>query len=134
MSMPLSIGVAASAASACRRSAMSWSCEILPRHRGHIGLFGRAQLQQIGASVGVDDEVGDEIGPRRLGQDVDALGRAGAALGVANHPSHGVAGGNRTRADKLLACLQGDVGDLARRCIDLIEGAVGKWVDLHALR
>jgi hypothetical protein len=69
---------------------------ILPGHRGHIGLLGRAQLHQIGAPIGVDHEIGREIRPRRLGQDMNALGRPGAALGVADHPAHGVAGGDRT--------------------------------------
>ena len=44
---------------------------ILPGHRGHIGLLGRAQLEMIGAPVGVDDEVGLQVGPRRLDQDMD---------------------------------------------------------------
>jgi hypothetical protein len=58
-----------------------------------------------------------KIRPGRLDQDVDLLGRARAALGVADDPAHGVAGGDRAGADELLAFLQGDVGDLAGRCI-----------------
>ena len=46
-----------------------------PGDRGHVGLLVRAQLEVIGPPVGVDDEVGDEIRPRRLDQDVDSLGR-----------------------------------------------------------
>jgi hypothetical protein len=49
----------------------------------------------ISPPVGVDDEVGDEIRPRRLDQDVGPFFRAAAALGVANDPAHGVAGGDR---------------------------------------
>ncbi len=45
---------------------------ILPGDRGHVGALGRAQLQQVGAAVGVDDEVGGEVGPRRLDDDVHA--------------------------------------------------------------
>ena len=46
-----------------------------------------------------------------------------AALGVADDPAHGVAGRDRPGAGELLARLEGDVGDLSRCDIDLIEGA-----------
>ena len=62
---------------------------------------------------------------------MDLLGGARAALGVADDPAHGVAGGDGAGADELLAVLQRDVGDLARRRIDLIERAAGEWIDLH---
>ena len=52
----------------------------------------RAQLEMIGAPVGGDDEVGREVRPGRLDEHMDAAGRAGAALGVADDPAHGVAG------------------------------------------
>jgi len=42
----------------------------------------------IGAPVGVDDEVGDEIRTRRLDQDVDALGGTGPAFGIADDPAY----------------------------------------------
>ena len=74
-----------------------------------------------------------QIGPRRLDQDVDLLGRARAALGVADDPAHGVAGGDGAGADELLAVLQRDVGDLAGRGIDLIERAGGEGIDLHGV-
>ena len=61
------------------------------------------------------------------------LAVAGAALGVADDPAHGVAGGNRTGADELLAGLQGDVGDLTGRGVDLIERAGREWIDLHGV-
>ena len=77
----------------------------------------------IGPPIGVDDEIGDEIGPRWLDQDVDLFGGAGSALGVADDPAHGIAGGDGARAGELLAGLKRDVGDLARRGIDLIERA-----------
>ena len=74
-----------------------------------------------------------EIRPRRLHQDVDALGRAAAALGVADDPAHRVAGGDGAGADELLARLERDVSDLARRGIDLIERAVGEGIDLDGV-
>jgi hypothetical protein len=67
----------------------------------------------ISPPVGVDDEVGDEIRPRRLDQDVGPFFRAAAALGVAHDPAHGVAGGDRAGADELLFGFERDVGDLA---------------------
>ena len=91
------------------------------------------QLEMIGAAIGVDDEVGDEIGARRLHQDVDALGRAGTALRVADDPAYGVAGGDGAGTDKLFARLERDVGDFARRGIDLIERAIGERVDLDGV-
>ena len=53
--------VPASAAAFCRRKAMSWSCAIGPGDRRHIGLLGGAELEMVGAPVGVDDEIGDEV-------------------------------------------------------------------------
>lgn len=61
--------------------------------------------------------------PGRLHQDVDATRIAVAAFGVADNPAHRVAGGDRPRAGELLARLQGDVGDLSRCDVDLIEAA-----------
>ena len=55
---------------------------------------------------------------------------ARAALGVADDPAHGVAGGDGAGADELLAGFERDVGDLAGRGIDLIERAVGEGIDL----
>jgi hypothetical protein len=71
--------------------------------RGTISADRGAHFEVIGAPVGVDDEVGQEVRPRRLDEDVDALGRARAALGVTNDPAHGIAGCDRTGADQLLA-------------------------------
>ncbi len=61
------------------------------------------------------------------------LGRARAALGVADDPAHRVAGGDGTGADELLALLQGDVGDLAGRGVGLIERAGRIGIDLHGV-
>ena len=85
----------------------------------------------VGPPVGVDDQVGDEVGPGRFDEDVDLLGRRRPAFGVADDPSHRIAGGDRTGADELLALLQRDVGHLARCGVDLVERAVGKGIDLH---
>ena len=72
-------------------------------------------------------------GARRLDQDMDALGRARPAFGIADDPAHGVAGGDGPGADKLLARLERDVGDFARCGVDLIERAVGEGIDLDGV-
>jgi hypothetical protein len=87
----------------------------------------------IGASVGVDDKVGDDVRPGRLDEDVNLLGVGRPALGIADDPAHGVAGSNRAGADQLLALLQGDVGDLSGRGIDLVEGALGERKHLDGI-
>jgi hypothetical protein len=106
---------------------------IEPGHRGHVRPCRRAQLEEIDPAIGVDDKVGDEVGTRGLDQNVDAFRGARAALGVADDPANGVARGDGTGADELLALLQGDISDLARRCIDLIERATGEGIDLHGV-
>ena len=58
---------------------------------------------------------------------------AGSALGVADDPAHRVACCDGPGADELLAGLERDVGDLARRGIDLIERAVGEGIDLDGV-
>jgi len=62
---------------------------------------------------------------------VDLFGGARFALGVTDDPAHGIAGGDRTGACELLTGLERNVGDLARRGIDLIERATGEWIDLY---
>jgi hypothetical protein len=61
--------------------------------------------QVIGPPVGVDDEVGGEVGPGWLDQDMDFLGGGGSALGVPDDPVYGVARRNRTGADQVFALL-----------------------------
>ena len=73
------------------------------------------------------------VRPGRLDQDVYPLVLARAALGVADDPAHGIAGGDGTGADELLAWLQGDVRHLTGRCIDLIERAGRERIDLHGI-
>jgi hypothetical protein len=87
----------------------------------------------VGAQVGVDDEVGLKVRPRRLDEDVDLSALACTAERVANDPAHGIAGGDGTRADELLARLKRDVGDLAGRGIDLIERPDHEGIDLHGV-
>ena len=61
---------------------------ILPGHRRHIGGGRRAQLDVIGSSVGVDDEIGADVGPRRLDQNMHPARGAAAAHGIADDPAH----------------------------------------------
>ena len=91
------------------------------------------KLEMIRSAVGVDDEVGDQIRPCRLEQDMDALCRAGAALRVADDPAHRVAGGDGSGTDEALSGFERDVGDFAGRRVDLIEGAVGTRIDLDGV-
>src|SRR6185312_7932926 len=97
-----------------------------PGDRRHVGLFVGMQLQVIGPPISVYDQIGDEIGARRLDENMNALCCAGAALRIANDPAHGVASRDGSGANKLLARLEGDVGDLAGRGVDLVERAVGE--------
>ncbi len=78
----------------------------------------------IGPSVGVDHQVGNQVLGGRLDQNVNPLGRTRAADRIADDPAHGIARRHRPGTGELLAFLQGDVGHLARRGINLIEGAV----------
>jgi hypothetical protein len=87
----------------------------------------------IGAAVGVDDEIGDDVRPGRFDKDVNLLGVGRPALGVADDPPHRVAGCNGTGADQLLALLEGDVGHLSGRGIDLVEGSLGERKHLHGI-
>src|SRR3546814_8845812 len=45
---------------------------ICPGDCGHIGRVRRAEFKMIGAPIGIDDEVGANVGPRRLDEDVNA--------------------------------------------------------------
>ena len=103
------------------------------RNGRHIGLVHRAQFQMIGAPVGVDDQVGGQAGCVGLSRMWMRLDGAGAAFGVADHPAHGVAGGNRAGADQLFAGFQRDVGHFAGRGIDLIERAIREGIDLDGI-
>jgi hypothetical protein len=84
----------------------------------------------VGATVGGDDEVRLQVGADRLHEDVDDRVLALAAGGVADHPAHGVAGRDR---DQLLSRLEGDVGDLGRRGVELVERTLGVRVDLNGV-
>ena len=87
----------------------------------------------IGAPIRVDHEIGHKVRPRRLDHDVGLPRCAHAAFRIADDPAHSVAGGDGTRADKLLALLECDIGDLSRRRIDLIKRAFGEGIDLDGV-
>src|SRR6516225_6541754 len=84
----------------------------------------------IGAPVCVNQQAGDEFRPGWLDQDVNLLGSPCPTLRIANDPADCISGRDRARPDELLTVLQGDVGDLARCRVDLIESALGKRIDL----
>ena len=50
---------------------------------------------------------------------------------IADDPADSIAGGDRAGANKLLAALERDVGDLTDRRIDLIERALRERINLH---
>src|SRR3546814_6665744 len=50
----------------------------------------------IGAPVGVDDEVGGEVGPCRLDQDMHPAAFPCPADRIADDPAHGVTSGDRS--------------------------------------
>ena len=103
---------------------------VRPRYRRHVGRGGGAHLQVIGAPVGGDDQVGLQVGADRLHQDVDDGVLALAAGGVADHPSHGVAGGD---GNEFLSRFERDVGDLIDGSIELVERPFGVGVDLDGI-
>src|SRR5262249_42593303 len=106
---------------------------ILPGHRGHVGLLGGTQLEMIGTPVRVDDEISNEIGTGRFDLDVDAFRLPGPTFGVADDPARRVAGGHRSRSNKLLAFLQGDIRNLSRGGIDLVQSAGRIRINLHGV-
>src|SRR5262249_41019321 len=106
---------------------------VLPGHRGHVRFLGGTQLEMIGAAVRVDDEIGDEIGTGRFDLDVDAFRLPGPTFGVTDDPAHRVAGGHRSRSNKLLAFLQGDIRNLSRGGIDLVQSAGRIRINLHGV-
>src|SRR3546814_2873947 len=87
----------------------------------------------IGAPVGVDDEVGGEVGPCRLDQDMHPAAFPCPADRIADDPAHGVTSGDRPWADELLAFLKGDVRHLTRGGIDLIERSEEHTSELQSL-
>src|SRR3546814_3692632 len=87
----------------------------------------------IGAPVGVDDEVGGEVGPCRLDQDMHPAAFPCPADRITDDPAHGVTSGDRPWADELLAFLKGDVRHLTRGGIDLIESAFGPGMELDGV-
>src|SRR6185312_11894858 len=80
----------------CRRKGLCTSAPVFrvePGDRRHVRLFARAEFDQVGPSIGVDNQVGLDGGPRRLHHDMHAPGFAVSAFGVTDYPTHGVARG-----------------------------------------
>ena len=68
-----------------------------------------------------------------LTQDMHAPRRARAAFGVADDPAHSVARRHGAGRDQLFALLQGEVGHLSGRGVELVERALSEGVDLHGV-
>src|SRR5579883_2817486 len=68
---------------------------IAPGHGGDIGLGRALKLETVAAAAGGEYEVCVEAGGDRLDKDIDLLCLSRAAGGVAHHPAHRVAGGDR---------------------------------------
>ena len=103
---------------------------IAPAHGREIGPAGRAELEVVGAAISVDDKVCAEARGHWLEQDVDPLIGARAAPRLANNPPRGVACRQRALAHQMLAGLQGKVGHLPWRCVDLEQRTIGEAEDL----
>lgn len=91
----------------------------------------RLQFEMMGAAIGVDHQVGGDVGPHRLHQDIRK--GAGTARRIADDPARRVAGRNRPGAGKLLAGLERYVGDLAGCGVELIQWPSAKgycWIAL----
>jgi hypothetical protein len=74
-------------------------CRIAPADRRHIDTGVRPQFDMIGSPIGVDHEIGRNIGPGGFDEDVDARRRARPAQRIADDPANCVAGGDRAGAD-----------------------------------
>ena len=64
---------------------------------------------------------------------MDLRAGAGAARRIADNPAHGVAGGDGTRADKLLARLQRNVGDFFGGGIDFVQRTLRERINLDGI-
>ena len=80
----------------------------------------------IGAAVGQDHEIGGQGSGEWLHQDMDLLFGTHSTRGVTDHPAHRIAGGHGLQP---FSRLQGNVGDLLRRGIELIERSFHKGID-----
>ena len=87
----------------------------------------------IGAPVGIDDEVGGDVAARGLDEDMDALGAARPAGGVADDPARGVACCDRAGTGQSLTWFERDIGDLPGCGIDLIKRALAPRKHLHRI-
>src|ERR1700738_394549 len=85
----------------------------------------------IGPAVSRDDDVVHrQVGGDRLDQHVSLTGGPRPALGVPDLPLGRVPGGDRLQ---LLAGLEGDVGDVHRGDIELVQRPVAVRVDLDRI-
>ena len=91
------------------------------------------QLDVVGAPVGVDDEIGGDVGARGFHEDMDALGAARAAGGVADDPARGVARRDRAGAGQAFAGFERDIRDLPGGGVDLVERAFAPRKNLHGV-
>ena len=87
----------------------------------------------VGPAIRVEDQVGFDIGPGRLDEDMDAGRAARAADGIADDPAGRVAGGDRTVADQPLAVVECDLGDPSGARIDPVERARAVVIDLNRI-
>ena len=90
-------------------------------------------FEMIGAPIGIDDEVGANVGPRRLDEDVNAARCSGTAHRVADDPADRIARCDRPRSDEFLAFLQHDVGNLPRCGVNLEQGSIGIGILLDGI-
>ncbi|MNX89462.1 hypothetical protein D3C86_1214770 [compost metagenome] len=88
----------------------------------------------VGPSVGIDDEIGLQVAPRGLYEDVDPTRFPRATLCLTDDPAHRVAGRHWPLTGKGFARLEGDVGDVSRRAVDLEEGADFIGIDLGGVQ
>ena len=87
----------------------------------------------IGAPIGIDNEVGANVGPRRLDEDVNAARCSGTAHRVADDPADRIARCDRPRSNEFFAFLEHDVGNLPRCGVNLEQGSIGIGILLDGI-
>src|SRR5690554_6488528 len=88
----------------------------------------------ISTPVRINDHIGLQITARRFNQYMDTGCWARPADSIADDPPYGIARSNGTTTHQLFAFLQHDVGHLSRRCINLIERAIGIGILLDGIK
>lgn len=117
----------------CRGAGRGSHLWIGPCNAGHPSLLVGVQLDVIGAPVGVDDEIGGDVGAGGFHEDMDALGATRAAGGVADDPARGVARRDRAGAGQAFARFERNIRDLPGCSIDLVERAFAPRKNLHGV-